>query len=228
MKGIFIIPLFLCLLVITPVVANQIPEIATQDVTIEFQITEEWQTPYSEGFKALNKEQFLVWLREYDETDKNDYSFPDYVCYDFSNDLRDNFYNDYGFYGVYKTWHRIPSGDAHAMNAVLIGDNPYLIGNWLIVEPQLDYYQKHGDALFDWQYPIKISFYYPLSGRKYAFICMYLCSRDSEPLFFIRPIDIDTWIERHKHSTFNDWVYDKFVDVLRSEGEDIYISDTGQ
>ena len=213
MKKLISIIFLFYLVLITPVLATELPEIGTQDVTIEFQGTKQDEIAYNETFKVVNKEQFVVWLKDYDETDKNQYSYPDYVCRDFSNDLRDNFYNDYGFYGVHTIWSRYGTG-AHGINTILINDEVYKSESWLIIEPQNDDYWNATSAPYS--YPLKIRLWYQGSGREYPFICGYIISPDGPVLFFTHSVDIEDWIERSRPSTFADWLYNNLILCARS------------
>lgn len=205
MKKIIVILLTLSLLLATPVMAMELPEIATQDVVIEFRGTKEGETPYSGNFTALNQEQFLVWLREYDEVDKDEYIDPDHTCHHFSLDLRDNFYDDYGFYGVYLAWCRI-GDDGHWVNAVLIGIDAYEMESWLIIEPQNDRSWIIDEVPYD--YPLKVLGF---PTEECPFACMYMFSRDSQPLFFMHSVDIEEWMNGTSYPTFADWIYDRFI-----------------
>ena len=197
---IFTIYLFLSLS-LSPIMASELPEIAMQDVSIEFQGTKEGETSYSGDFIALDKEQFLVWLREYDRTNENQYSIDEYNCLHFSLDLRDHFYNDYGSYGVYLVWCRL-GNIPHHINAILIGDKPYNATNWLVIEPQKDYYWPINEAPYLYTYPLIVSGF---PTNECPFACMYILSPDNQPQFFRHSID---W---QKPSTFADWLYERFV-----------------
>jgi hypothetical protein len=213
MRWIFVIPLLLPLLLIIPVMMGDLPEVSNQNVMIEFQETIEKETARSGVFKKLDEEQFLVWLKDYDKTDENEPTL-DYTCIHFSLDLWTNFYNDYGFHGVLRTWNRLTSG-SHVMNAVLIGDDPYLPESWLVIEPQSDYVWRADQLPTSW-YPIELFGACPdsdwllvsLGFRECPFLCGYVVSKDSPVVFFMHYIDIEKWIKKHEYQTTAGWLYD--------------------
>jgi hypothetical protein len=188
---------------------SDLPEIPSRSVIIEFQETMEGETVPSGVIKRLDEEQFLVWLRGYDKTDENEPAL-DYTCVQFSLDLWTKFENDYGFHGVLRTWNRMPSG-SHLMNAVLIGDNPYLPESWLLVEPQSDHVWRADQLPASW-YPIQLFGACPGSdydsdwllvslsigsSKECPFLCGYVVSQDGPVVFFTHYIDIEKWIENH-------------------------------
>ena len=213
MRGIFVIPLFLPLLIIIPVMTGDLPEIRSQNVIIEFQRTIEGETLRSGILKRLDEEQFLLWLRDYDKVDENEPTL-DYTCVQFSLDLWTHFENDYGFHGVLRTWNRMPAGP-HLMNAVLTGNNPYLPGSWLVVEPQSDYVWRADQLPASW-YPVQLFGACPDSdydsgwllvsfsigsSKDCPFLCGYVLSQDDPVVFFTRYVDIQKWIEEHEYQT---------------------------
>jgi len=71
-----------------------------------------------------------------DKTDEIIASSPDYVCHDYSRDVA----NNARLQGIPMFNVSLVSKDkkSHAVNSILVGDNPLLLSNWMIFEPQTD------------------------------------------------------------------------------------------
>jgi len=130
------------------------------------------------------------------------------MCGKFAQALKNNFYTDYGFYGVYGL---TSPPKNHSMNAVLVGEDPYDPISWIIVEPQNDKYWLLNE-LSAMDYPFSVNFWYDDSGRKYPYIRMYMCSKDADPYFVVRQIICPP------DNGFDPWVYDEddsfYIDLV--------------